>query len=436
MTEAACLLQTGAMYPLRLGLRPTYGDTVFLGVKPGALSIYCGDAPIFHFDLEGRWQRAFIDGIHYLKSLDTAVHAIDRVRDGDNLILKRRALSFAEATDLDDHVRSMAIALLERIGSTLCPLPAPDSARTLSNDQARGLLELVVAWDAAAWFAHRERYLGTYGPLPFLPPDSANPVIVQSTLGHAKGVGFGGEAKAAFYERSPQEFADHVDAVSRLLGRRILQYRQVFLAGGDALQRPIDAILSDLDATRATFPVVDERPKVRAKDVDVLGEPPCLEGFHAFLHEYDRPAFTEAKWKELKLRHLKRLILGIESGSKRVRSLYGRTWLKDDVRKWIASSPVTVGLVVVVGAGGREGAADHVNQTVELLAKLKLRSGTLVSLVDAGDLDSRPVSDQGFEPLDREALTRQRFELKAKLGAALIPHGVKVTTYSTEKRWQ
>src|SRR5215472_8756265 len=113
-TEAACLLETGALYQRRIGLQPSDGsvDLVFAGFKHGAFSLYLGDAPIYHFDLEGRWQRAFIAGIHYLKGLDAVVQAIDRVREGPNLVLKRRTLSYAEASDLDARMRSLALELL------------------------------------------------------------------------------------------------------------------------------------------------------------------------------------------------------------------------------------------------------------------------------------------------------------------------------------
>ncbi len=104
-TEAACLLEQGALYGRRIGLKPLVadGDPIFAGFKQGAFSLYFGDAPIFHFDLEGRWQRAFVDGTHYLKGLDATIHAIDRVREGPNLVLKRRTLTLVEADGLDAH---------------------------------------------------------------------------------------------------------------------------------------------------------------------------------------------------------------------------------------------------------------------------------------------------------------------------------------------
>src|SRR5436309_1229928 len=110
-TEAACLLRSGAQYARRAGLRGPAGELVFVGVKRGALSIYVDDAPILHFDLEGRWQRLFEAGTHYRKALDGGIDAIDRVRRGPNLVLGRRALSYAEASDLDADVRERAIGL-------------------------------------------------------------------------------------------------------------------------------------------------------------------------------------------------------------------------------------------------------------------------------------------------------------------------------------
>ncbi|MHC5544443.1 hypothetical protein ACYOEI_39950, partial [Singulisphaera rosea] len=103
-TEAACLLESGALYGRRVLLRPLEGDPIFAGFKAGAFSLYFGDEPIYHFDGEGRWQRAYVDGVHYLKGLDTTIRAIDRVREGENLVLKRRTLDDSEAAGLDARV--------------------------------------------------------------------------------------------------------------------------------------------------------------------------------------------------------------------------------------------------------------------------------------------------------------------------------------------
>ncbi len=139
-TEAACLLESGALYARRVLLCPASGDPIFVGFKAAAFSLYFGDAPIYHFDLEGRWQRAFVDGTHYLKGLDTTVQAIDRIREGENLVLRRRTLGFAEASDLDGRVRSAALGVLEALGSGwLERVEPPSRARPLPSDELRAV---------------------------------------------------------------------------------------------------------------------------------------------------------------------------------------------------------------------------------------------------------------------------------------------------------
>ena len=106
LSEAACLIEQGATYRWRVGLQPTHepGEPIFTGFKPGAFAVYFGDAPFFHFDLEGRWQRAFVDGTHFLKSLDGTVQTIDRMREGPNLVLKRSTLDDPTASEFDSQV--------------------------------------------------------------------------------------------------------------------------------------------------------------------------------------------------------------------------------------------------------------------------------------------------------------------------------------------
>ena len=61
LSEAACLIEQGATYRKRVGLQPLQAksDPIFAGFKPAAFALYFGDAPYYHFDLEGRWQLRF-----------------------------------------------------------------------------------------------------------------------------------------------------------------------------------------------------------------------------------------------------------------------------------------------------------------------------------------------------------------------------------------
>src|SRR4051812_9839597 len=185
-TEAACLLQSGALYRRRVGLVPasSRAEMVFAGFKKGAFSLYFGDAPIYHFDLEGRWQRAYVEPTHYLKGLDTRVQAIDRVREGANLVLRRRELDEGEALALDEQVRGIALGLISALDEGRLDRHEPPAGKAdpLASGPLREFLTRIAAWDAPAWQAHRAQYRATYGPLPFLPPDCQNALIVQATM--------------------------------------------------------------------------------------------------------------------------------------------------------------------------------------------------------------------------------------------------------------
>ena len=422
-TEAACLLESGALYSIRLLLRPEVGDPVFAGFKDGAFSLYFGDAPIIHFDLEGRWQRAFIESVHHLKALDTTVQAINRVREGPNLVLKRRTLAFAEASDLDAFIRGLVLDLAREVDAgRLEPLPPPghSKSRPLSPDELRDFLERIAAWDAAAWFAHRERYQATYGPLPVLPPDCPGAVILQATRDRCA--------------RTASEFDHHARAVAALIGRRVEQCKSVFLADADVLRRPEDELAAFLEIIARVFQIRSDAPSSVSRRT--------LDGVHAFLDDPAPPLLPARRdWRRLRALGLKRVSLGVESGDASVRRQFGKNWTDNDLRAVVSAlkqAGLGVGLIVAVGAGGAENASRHFEQTAALVNSLDLGPGDLVSLLDAGDLSalapSQPVDRPDVTPLSGEARSIQLDALKSGLAPTRTVRGAKVAPFWPEKQ--
>ena len=251
----------------------------------------------------------------------------------------------------------------------------------------REFLERVAGWDATAWFAHRERYLATYGPLPFLPPDGQNAVLLQATLGHPDGRAFGGMMPAEHYVRPPAEFAGHVREVAKLLGRRAEQCRGIFLGGADMLTRPIDDVSAYMNSIAETFPTDD--------------------GITAFLDRFDGPLPDADGWRRLKALHLRRVHLGIESGS--------NPGGIAPVVSGLKGAGIEVGLIVLTGAEADESAVDSLNA-------LELGPGDLVTLIDAGEWTRRV----GRSPANLSALRERLAPLRARKA--------KVVPYSLEKQ--
>ncbi|MDR3633570.1 MAG: hypothetical protein P4L84_07020 [Isosphaeraceae bacterium] len=427
-TEAACLLESGALYAKRLILKAIPDSPIFAGFKTGAFSLYFGDAPIFHFDLEGRWQRAYASGLHYLKGLDGSVQTIDRVREGKNLVLKRRTLGYAEASDFDASVRTTALELLDMLGArTLERVGPPAGAEPVTDDELKSFLERIVTWDSAAWFSHRERYLDTYGHLPFLPPDCPHAVILQATLGHAGGRAFGLGHAHEHDVRSAGEFEQHARAVAKLLGRRLEQCKGVFLAGADALRRPESEVTGFLETIRTVFGTT-----ARNEDAAAV---------HSFLDGPPGPGPERSGWRRYADLGLRRVTVGVESGSPEVRALYGKTWQNGDLRSLVAdlkAAGIGVGLLAIVGAGGIENAERHLGATVALLNELEVGPGDLISLVDARELAGGEALGAHGEPLfsalTGAAWSGQLSALKSGLSPLRSSRGAKVVPYSLEKQ--
>jgi hypothetical protein len=434
LSEAACLIEQGATYRKRVGLQPAHPprDPIFAGFKPGAFALYFGDAPFYHFDLDGRWQRAFVGGTHFLKALDGTVQSIDRVREGPNLILKRSTLDAAAASSFDAQVRATARTLIRDLDAAELTRIEPKSEKAipLPPEELRGVLDRIAGWDSPAWSAHRDLYLATYGPMPFLPPECANAVVVQATLGHTGRFGSGRAWLIDPHRRTPDEFRQHARDVAALWGRRLLQSRTVFLAGSDVLSLPagdVKAYLASIGEIFSIEPAAGSAPagETRAR----------IDGVHVFLDDFIPGRPDRADWPEFAALGLTRVSVGIASGDSVVRARYHQQWTDDALRAAFAdlkAAGIGASVLTLVAAGGDEYAERHVTQTAALIASLDLAAGDFVFLLDENELHDP--SQFPHEPALRgPAWQQQQSNLKQAL-AGLKDRKVKVLPYTMEKQ--
>ena len=187
-SEASALLRAGRF----IRDASAYATLLVTCCSPGSnerFSLYFDDEPIYHFDLDGRWQRAYIDGNHCRKALNQSVDLIGRTRVPEGIALTRRAGSRAEI-DSDDSIRATALDVsvgLSRERYTI--VGPPDPAAALDVEDLRDLLDRVATWDAAAWFARMEQFVRVYGtrPASFPPmlrtPSYFSPAIAMASPG-------------------------------------------------------------------------------------------------------------------------------------------------------------------------------------------------------------------------------------------------------------
>ena len=455
LTEAACLIEQGAMFPRRQGFRDPAGSTVLIGFKPGACSIYFDDAPIYHFDLEGRWQRAFIEadlsapdtpknlagvpGTHFLKSLDTSTVGLVRVREGNEIKIQRRTLGYAETVDLDESIRSMAMTLHARIASgELQPVAPPSEGRTAGKavDTADLLdfLERIADRNSSAWSGQKQQFMGTFGPLPMSPPGSPGLMVIQATMGDVSEppIGFGGAKTTSIHVRTDEEFQKHLQQVISLWGRRLPQARGIYLAGSDLLHQPMPAVLDYLDQISEAFS--DSTIDIQTRVIDPPLTPQKTD-IMLMTHRLDGPPPTVEMLFEYRKRGVTHLTIGVESLNETVRRTYGRSWTNQDLAQWIQNTKeagLRVSMVLLVGAGGANQTEDQA-ETVSTMSDLPWSEGTVIYLLDAAEtVEQQALQNRGIAENNAAALHLMR----AELATALKSMKVKVAHYTLEKDWQ
>ncbi len=432
ITEAACLLQSGNLYPQRNGFKTASNEDLFLGFKPGGFSIYFGDAPIYHFDLDGRWQRAYLNDRHYLKALDTTTRTIERVREGANLILHRETLDLDAARAIDAHIRQMALDLVEGLRTgTLQPVPGPDTSRPIPMDALDFFLGRIASWWQDDWDTLREGHAEVYHTYPILPPNALNAVVLQATHGHRLGRAFGGGEMLAPDVLALDDFRGHVVDVKNLLEKRLCQSRSVFLDGPDVLRLPVEEILARMKVAREYFPTCPGIGPGKPSEFNPFEPVARLEGFQVFLDEPTGVVLNPADWSRLREEHLIEVAVGLTSGEPAIRAAYGSDWSNESFEALIAaikSAGIKVTVLSLLGAGPSEA---HSTATLELLERLPLGKDDLIALVDASEFDRR-----GLDRLaDPEGLDGERAVFQSRLVAHRKARGVKFAPYSTEKQW-
>ncbi|HWE40851.1 MAG TPA: hypothetical protein VG406_30195 [Isosphaeraceae bacterium] len=435
-TEAACLLQKGAQYPRRLGLLGPSGE-VFAGFRQGAFALYFGDEPYFHFDLDGRWQRAFVAGIHHVKALDTTIDAIDRPREGVNLVLRRRTLPFAEAGDLDARVRSVALELNDGLGrghyERLAP---PPGVAPITIDELRAFLDRVTLWDASAWFAQRERYLDAYSLPMFIPPDGPNSVVIQGG-GTSRDRSFGGAPSTS--DHLPTGPALRARRVADLLGRRVALCKRIALVGDDLFGDGGGHVAAMIREASDVFPVTpDSRRRWEARYPDAAAR---IEAFSAYCDDFQTPPPDAETWAALRTSGLRRVHLAVESGCPAVRALFEKTWDEGRLKAFVAGlkgAGLAASILVLVGAGGEEYDARHVAETVRLIESLDLGPNDFLYLLDAADVAGPEavarLAELGHPPWIGPSAHDQRERLKTALEPLRNARKVKVLNFTTEKQ--
>ncbi|GAA5335613.1 radical SAM protein [Thermus hydrothermalis] len=354
-------------------------------LRPEATVLSLGDR-VLSFDREGRLYHYFRQGVTYKRALDGSLHL--RYREGER---RRQTLPPEEAL----RVYGEALALAE------AHLQDPKRRQEVLRWTPEGLLDPRPYREAYAW------------PVSILPPDAYLAVVLQATTGCT----WNRCAFCSFYQdrpfqvREPKAFQDHIARVKALLGEGLRLRRGVFLADGNALALK-DPLLPLLEAAGRAFP----------------GEP--ILGFLDLFTGIKKEA---SWWERLRALGLRRVYLGLETGHAPLLALLRKPGHPREALPLVRAlkgAGLGVGVILMVGAGGRPFAEAHFRESLALLAELPLDREDIVYLSPFQETPKTPYAALGLEPLpDVEGELKAWAEAVRRLGLRASRYDIREFLY-------
>jgi len=371
-------------------------------LKPRAISLTVDTSQVFTFDLEGRTYAAFVDGRNYRRGLDGRVLEKYSEEEQGKTLRQRR---FLDEEEQERFLRRIRDRLQELAGGRLLfdGEPPEDAVEGF-----RAWLERLLRWDAAALEADSRRFREIYRTVSILPPDQYMALVVQTTEGCPWN-------RCTFCElyrdrpyrvKSRQELQAHLESIREFLGEGVRLRRSIFLGDANMLTVSREALLATFAQVREAF----------------RGSPGPADRFYGFSDVFGTRRHSVEDLEELHREGLKRLYLGLETGSDGLLQLLNKPGSAAEaiasVRK-IHAAGIDVGVIVLLGLGGHTRAGEHEEETVETLNGMELRSGDMVyfsPLVEHAHGEyARQARDQGFEAMDVPAKREQRRRMEAGL---------------------
>ncbi len=191
----------------------------------------------------------------------------------------------------------------------------------------------------------------------------------------------------------------HLTRIDTFLGDGISLRRSIFLGDANALVLPTEILLPLLDIVAVRY----------------RGTPPWSGGIHTFLDGFSGAKKGPDDYRELRMRGLRRICIGMESGHDPLLKWLRKPGLVDDVITTVAAMKVAgleVSLVILIGPGGREYDEGHVRDTMGVLRELPLDAGDMVYFsrhVDMPGADYGVIAQrEGITALDDTGMAEQQ----------------------------
>jgi radical SAM superfamily enzyme YgiQ (UPF0313 family) len=290
------------------------------------------------------------------------------------------------------------------------------------------VLSNAVRFDGRAAHADAEKFHDVYSRVGVLPPDQYNALLLQATEGCAYlGCLFCDLYQGELYRRKTREdFRRHVTAAVAYHGDGLHARRSIFLGEANALAAPQEALREYFEILNEQF----ELPRPEQEHVPAswwLGRRTRFDGVNSFLDVFSGAPQTSQEFSVLRELGLRRVCIGMETGSNALLRWLCKPATADKIRRTVQAlqeAGIAVGVIVLLGAGGREFDVVHTKATAALVNELHLGAGDYVYfsplVIHCGSryaeqtkaLDMEPLSPREMEGQEKSIRDALRFDAR------------------------
>lgn len=358
--------------------------------RPGSVIITLEDSlqtDVFCFDGEGRLWAAMFQGVSYRRGLSGKMIARQNT---PGLPFFINTLSDTEGDVLLQKAHQIARDLTQEI-NILFPQPLPPQMLSLISSAGDMSLN--------AYHKDVEAFKKIYKPVSILPPDHYTSIVLQAT----EGCSYNGCTFCTFYKNRPfhlktkQEFLDHIISVKSYIGRGLPVRRTIFLGDANALVTPSKTLFDFFGLIQDHFNVAEKG------------------GIFSFLDGFKGDQKNTRDLRTLAQQGLRRVYIGLESGSDELLSLLGKPVKSKEVIRTVHNlkdAGISVAVIILTGIGGKDYSSIHVNETIKTINQMNLGITDLLyfsELVETTDMPYiQVVKHRNILPLNNNEIENQR----------------------------
>lgn len=402
-------------------------ETLLIGETPGGYSLVISPQATVSFDREGRPTGLYEHGMYIARGLNGRCLEKKWVWDsGRNARRHIRELSIIEKSDL----KQRFISLISLCRANLANLAKTNALRSSVRGRETpvdlfamaNFFDFLIQGVQKAWTTDPPQFNRIWNPIGILPPDQYLALVIQV----AEGCAWNQCTFCDFYSERParirslEEIRRHTDEAERFLGQAMTGRCSIFLGDANAFQAPPDLLIPAAEELSVRF------PQLGGPQEDGIG------GIYSFAEAARLGAWTQADLQALARTGYRRAYLGVETGSDPLRRNLNKPGTAETVEQSVLklkSAGISVGLIILLGVGGRENAGSHIRETSDLLRNVNLGAGDLLyfsPLFPTPEMVyAQKAAQQGWTPLSETEILAQRKEIEAQV----VPRGERRALY-------